>query len=39
VAEAAPLLSALNEAQFNPGSRVDVGRIGSAAEELIRTWS
>jgi hypothetical protein len=38
-AEAAPLLSALNEAQFNPGSRVDVGRIGSAAEELIRTWS
>ena len=39
VAEAAPLLSALNEAQFNPGSRVDVCRIGSAAEELIRTWS
>jgi hypothetical protein len=39
VAAAAPLLSALNEAQFNPGSRVDVGRIGSAAEELIRTWT
>jgi len=39
VAAAAPLLSALNEAQFNPGSRVDVGGIGSAAEELIRTWT
>jgi hypothetical protein len=39
IAAAAPLLSALNEAQFNPGSRVDLGRIGSAAEELIRTWT
>jgi hypothetical protein len=39
LAEAAPLVSALNDAQFNAESTVDVGRVGVRAEELIRTWT
>lgn len=39
LAEAAPLVSALNDAQFNAESTVDVGRAGVRAEELIRTWT
>ncbi|HEX2284537.1 MAG TPA: hypothetical protein VHI10_06875 [Mycobacterium sp.] len=38
VAEAAPVFSALNDAQFNAVSPVDVDQVGAAAEELIRTW-
>jgi hypothetical protein len=36
---AAPLLTDLNDAQFNAGSRVDVADAAAAAEELIRQWS
>jgi hypothetical protein len=39
LAVAGPLISALNDAQFNAGSPVDVSEVGAAAEELIRTWS
>jgi hypothetical protein len=39
LAAAGPLFSALNDAQFNAGSPVNVGDVGVAAEELIRTWS
>lgn len=39
VAAAVPLLSDLNDAQFNPCSRIDVSRTAAATEELIRTWS
>jgi hypothetical protein len=38
LAQAAPLFAALNDAQFNTTSPVDVGEAGSAAEELIRSW-
>ncbi|OBB00444.1 hypothetical protein A5662_14530 [Mycobacteriaceae bacterium 1482268.1] len=38
LAEAAPLLSALNDARFNTGSPVEISEVGSTAEELIRTW-
>jgi hypothetical protein len=39
LAKAAPLFSELNDAQFNTTSQVDVSRAGSAAQELIRTWT
>lgn len=38
LAEAAPLFSALNDAQFNTASPVDVGQAGATVEELIRSW-
>ena len=38
LATAAPLFSALNDAQFNSASPVDVGEVGTAAEELILSW-
>lgn len=38
LAPAAPVFEALNDAQFNASSPVDVDQTGSAAEELVRTW-
>ncbi len=38
VARAAPLFAALNDAQFNTTSKVEVSEVGSTAEELIRSW-
>ncbi|MDX1883424.1 hypothetical protein [Mycolicibacterium sp. 120270] len=38
LADAAPVLAALNDAQFNTASPVDVGEVGSTAKELIRSW-
>lgn len=39
LAKSAPLFSELNDAQFNTTSNVNVSHVGSAAEELIRTWT
>jgi hypothetical protein len=39
LAEAAPVFAALNDAQFNSASPVDVSEVGSTAEELIRSWA
>jgi hypothetical protein len=39
LAKAAPLFSELNDAQFNTTSHVKVSQVGSAAEEMIRTWT
>jgi hypothetical protein len=39
LAKAAPLLSKLNDAQFNTTSHVNVSEVGSAAEEMIQTWT
>ena len=39
LAEAAPLFAALNDAQFNTASPVDVSEVGATAEELIRSWA
>jgi hypothetical protein len=39
LAKAAPLFSELNDAQFNTTSHVEVSKVGSAAEEMIRTWT
>lgn len=39
LAEAAPLFTALNDARFNRASPVDISKVGSTAEELIRSWS
>jgi hypothetical protein len=39
LADAAPVFSALNDARFNTASQVNVGQVGSAAQELIRTWT
>jgi hypothetical protein len=39
LAEAAPLLSALDDARFNTDSPVEIGEITSTAEELIRSWA
>jgi hypothetical protein len=36
---AAPLLGALNDAQFNSASQVDVAATADEAEELIREWN
>ena len=38
LAPAAPVLSALDDAQFNSGSTVRLDDVGDAAEELIRSW-
>jgi hypothetical protein len=38
LAEAAPLFSALNDAQFNTVSPVEISQVGATAEELIRSW-
>jgi hypothetical protein len=38
LAVAAPVLAALNDAQFNTASPVDVAEVGATAEELIRSW-
>jgi hypothetical protein len=38
LATAAPLLAQLNDAQFNPDSRVEMDRAIGSAEELIRAW-
>jgi hypothetical protein len=39
LASVAPVFSALNDAQFNTGSHVDVNGAGHLAEELIRSWT
>jgi uncharacterized protein YbjT (DUF2867 family) len=39
LAAAAPLLSALGEVRFSPGSQADIAELASAAEELIRSWT
>lgn len=39
LALAAPVLAQLNDAQFNAGSRVDVGSVSDSTEELIHAWS
>jgi hypothetical protein len=39
LARAEPLLAALNDIQFNRGTRADVGDLGRSAEELIRSWN
>lgn len=36
---AVPILVGLNEAQFNPEGRADVGALARSAEELISSWS
>ncbi|MBV8349147.1 MAG: hypothetical protein JOZ49_16955 [Mycolicibacterium sp.] len=38
LAPAAPVFAALNDAQFS-ATRADVGQLGHAAEEVIRTWN
>jgi hypothetical protein len=38
LADAAPLISRLNDVQFNTASQVNVEEAGSATEELIRRW-
>ncbi|KUH97298.1 hypothetical protein [Mycobacterium sp. IS-3022] len=38
LAPAAPMLTALDDAQFNAASPVRVGETGVAVEELIRSW-
>jgi hypothetical protein len=38
LAVAAPVLAALNDAQFNTASPVDVAEVGATAEELIESW-
>lgn len=39
LAPAAAVLADVNDAQFNPASRVDVGAAATSAEELIRSWT
>jgi hypothetical protein len=36
---AAPVLNGLNDAQFNPEARTDVGALARSAEELISSWT
>lgn len=38
LAAAAPVLSALGDAQFNRASTADVDRLGEQTEEVIRAW-
>ena len=38
LAAAAPVLSALGDAQFNRASATDVDQLGEQTEELIRSW-
>ena len=39
LAAAAPVLAALEDAQFNHASTADVGRLGDQTKELIRSWA
>ena len=39
LADAAPLFQALNDAQFNTASPVEISEVGPTAEELIRSWA
>ena len=39
LAQAAPLLTRLGDAQFNAESRVDVADVSARAQELIRSWT
>ncbi|HEX5256821.1 MAG TPA: hypothetical protein VFW69_23680 [Mycobacterium sp.] len=39
LAPAAPLLTQLNDAQFNAESRIDVADLSARAQELIRSWT
>ena len=39
LSSAAPVLSELNDAQFNADSHADVGAVTDMVEELIRSWS
>ena len=39
LAPAAPLLTRLNDGQFNAESRVDIAEIGCEAQGLIRSWT
>lgn len=39
LADAAPLLSALDDARFNSDSAVEIDEVTSTAEELIRSWA
>ena len=39
LAAAAPLLTRLGDAQFNPAARVDVADMSARAKELIRSWT
>ncbi len=39
LAKAAPLFAALNDAQFNSASPVEISQVGSTARELIRSWA
>jgi hypothetical protein len=39
LAPAAPVLAALEDAQFNAESAADIGTIGEAAQELVRQWT
>jgi hypothetical protein len=36
---AVPVLIGLNEAQFNPEGRADLGALARSAEELISSWN
>jgi len=36
---AAPLLTLLDDAQFNTETSVDIGEVSSRAQELIRSWT
>ncbi|KUI02557.1 hypothetical protein AU189_21845 [Mycolicibacterium acapulense] len=38
LASAAPMLAALDDAQFNAASPVQVDEVGATTEELIRSW-
>ncbi|MDZ4266892.1 MAG: hypothetical protein U1D00_14560 [Mycobacterium sp.] len=38
LADAAPVLSALGDAQFDGSAAADVGQLGDRTEELIRSW-
>ncbi len=39
LAPAAPVLAQLNDVQFNPASRIDLGAATDSVEEVIRTWT
>ncbi|OBK92282.1 hypothetical protein [Mycobacterium sp. 1165178.9] len=39
LAQAAPLLTRLGDAQFNAESRIDVADVSARAQELIRSWT
>ncbi len=39
LAQAAPLLTRLGDAQFNAESRIDIADVSARAQELIRSWT